>query len=716
MALVAAGGFVWLGAAASRGLGMAGAAAALALGVAAALRMRSAWMLVLVLVGMASGWASLQREAGLATTQLPQGRVELAGRAATDPRRWGDEIRFTFTPSHLRQGGDWHVWQGPSLSASLDDGVEVVAGDRVLVQGRMVADLHRVRSFAQAGVVLGADVIKLSSASDPAFVVGNLLRSRVQSQLGRLGARPEGALLGGFLIGDTDAVPQQDMEALRRSGLAHFVAVSGSNVALFLGAWWIALGPLAWGPRRRAVVGLAGLAIFVVATRWEPSVVRAATMAGLMLSGRLIGLPFDAWAALGGAVAVLVAFSGHLVSQLGFQLSVAATAGVLAGAGLFGDRNPRWAWSALGATVSAQVAVAPLLLWQFGSIPLFAPLANLIAAPLVATATAAGGVGTLVGWQPLTAFGVGMARIVLWVARIASDWPQLGLGWMALVAAGGLAWSRASLRPAVSVAAAVVLAVTVVPPRSLPASPTAVFLDVGQGDSTLLLGSNGEVILVDGGPDPQRLTALLRGRGIRRIDLLAISHRHADHIGGLEAVVGTIPIANLWYPGRQPFDDRLSELLARAEATGTTVVAPAVGSVIDVGAFRLEVVGPLRRYVSPNDGSLVLMATTGDTTVALVGDIEAIAQADLGPLQADIMKVPHQGAATSDFEWLVDSRPSLAVVSVGPNSFGHPSTEVIDALRGAGAVVVRTDEEGDVEVPLTGADLGRVGRSLGVIP
>jgi len=101
---------------------------------------------------------------------------------------------------------------------------------------------------------------------------------------------------------------------------------------------------------------------------------------------------------------------------------------------------------------------------------------------------------------------------------------------------------------------------------------------------------------------------------------------------------------------------------------------------------------------SPNDQSIVLLVSAGGPTVLFPGDIEAIAQRELGPLPADIMKVPHQGAATSDLDWLAASAGSVAIVSVGPNGFGHPASSVLRHLQEAGAEVRRTDEEGDIGI------------------
>ena len=127
---------------------------------------------------------------------------------------------------------------------------------------------------------------------------------------------------------------------------------------------------------------------------------------------------------------------------------------------------------------------------------------------------------------------------------------------------------------------------------------------------------------------------------------------------------------------------------------------PGPGWSAAAGSFRLEVLGPPRRYASPNDGSLVLLAESAGTVVLLPGDIEEIAQRELGPVAADVLKVPHQGAATSDPDWLRDVGAGVAIISVGANTYGHPSAEVVATLRSVGAVVLRTDEEGDVTVRL----------------
>jgi competence protein ComEC len=343
--------------------------------------------------------------------------------------------------------------------------------------------------------------------------------------------------------------------------------------------------------------------------------------------------------------------------------------------------------------------VAPLLLVHFGSVPLFAPLTNVVAAPLVALATSIGGVGVLTGLAPLTALGLIPARLVLAVARSSAGLPQLGMAGVAgLALVVGAALLR-PLRPVALIAGATMAAVLTLPPGP-PPGPLLEVLDVGQGDAVLLRGPAGEVVLVDGGPDPRLLRAELRDRGISRIGLLVVTHRHADHASGLAGLAEMVGIDRAWLADQAGEGGAFDLVAAELEAAGVPTEVPGTGWSAEVGAFGIRVLGPLRRYAGPNDGSLVLEVSAAGRTVLLPGDIEAIAQAELGPVRADVMKVPHQGAATSDHGWLAACAPRVAVISVGPNEFGHPDAGVVATLEGSGAAVHRTDVEGTVAIRL----------------
>ena len=593
--------------------------------------------------------------------------------------------------------GPWVVAEasvGPILLNLNEDDV-LIRGDVVRVLGDLSGDPGSAGGRPYRAVVEVSRLELVSSNPSPAVFLGGAVRNHVTEHLAPY--NDGRGLLAGFLIGDTTNVSERDIEAMRLSGLSHFVAVSGSNVALFLGLLVLVAGPLALGPRRRAIVGLLGLPVYAAATRFEPSVMRASVMAGIALTGRLLGVVFEAWQLLATAVVVLVISEPALVWNAGFQLSVVATAGVLVGSRwpVKGGRAAR----TLAITIGAQVAVAPILLIQFGSVPLLSPVANLVAAPLVAMATLIGAIG--VGAVPfLIDPAAALAELVLSLARGAAGWPQLEVGEFGLVAVtAGIAIARPRIRPVVFMVATGVLVAVLFIPGELP-DPGVIVLDVGQGDAILIHGGDGRFALVDGGPDPEILRERLRHYGVESLELIVLSHVHADHATGLIELVGNLPVGEVWASVDPHETEASARFFQAVTLAGVALTQPAVGEVRQIGKLRLRVEGPLRRYASPNDQSLVLSVNGRSRSMLLTGDIETFAQADLDYLRADVLKVPHQGGATSDAEWLRRIGAGLAVISVGPNQFGHPAEWVIEVLEEAGAEIARTDEVGDVLVHL----------------
>lgn len=658
-------------------------------------RSRLAMAALLATAGWWSGHTSLMREQAILDHPTPFGPVVADIRLLGDPREGQYGWWALGVPDPSEPGRPSSI----PLLLSFRDRPPGRAGERVWVEGERSGRTGRIRGDPYSGVIRVDDVEALEAEGVSWWSAGNLVRDRALERL--QGRSPERALLAGFLVGDTTGVPEADMEAMRRTGLTHLVAVSGSNVSLFLTLTLVAAGPLAAGPRRRAVIGLAALVVLVVATRWESSVVRASVMAGLVLSGRVGGWALDAATALAVTVMGVVVVFGELATDVGFTLSVLATLGVLVGATLDLEFLPGPVATALAATIGAQLAVAPVLLAVFGQIPLLSPLTNLVAVPVVAVTTAVGAVAVALGWEWLIDLSTLGASAVLAVARTGAGWPQLAwVGFGLVVVAAGLGAVR-RLRPVIAVAAGTAVALALTAGRIALPEPSAVVLDVGQGDAILVMAGEGRRILIDGGPDPAGLEEKLANYGVPGLDLVVLTHVHADHAAGLEAVIGRRSVGEMWLPTpphETPASRRVRELVAEH---GVPARSPPVGNSVAVGDLQVEILGPVRRYASPNDQSIVLrLSTAHGPRLLLTGDVETHAQADLVGLEAEILKVPHQGAATSDLEWLGSLGAEAAIVSVGPNDFGHPSAEVVTALTEAGARVRRTDLEGDVVVPL----------------
>jgi competence protein ComEC len=247
----------------------------------------------------------------------------------------------------------------------------------------------------------------------------NALRATVLRGIASLPAT-ERALLAGFLLGDTRDLPDGVLERFRAAGLSHLLAVSGANVAFVLSMLGPALRRLSRTPR--LIATLVTLVLFGAMTRWEPSVLRACAMATCAVVAVHAGRPARAVRTLAIAATVLIAIDPFLVHSIAFLLSCTASLGIATlGPGLASRlRGPEWLRESLATTASAQIGVTPVLLPVFGSIPLIALPANVLAVPLAGPLTtwglAAGGVGGL-----LASPAPGIARLLQLPTHVLAD-------------------------------------------------------------------------------------------------------------------------------------------------------------------------------------------------------------------------------------------------------------------------------------------------------
>lgn len=557
----------------------------------------------------------------------------------------------------------------------------------------------------------------------------NVVRARTREVAARHLPPDHAALLSGLVTGDTTGLSEEARDALLASGLTHLVAVSGSNVAIVLAGTFALVAVLGVGPcgRRRAAV--AAVLWFAVLVRGEPSVLRAVAMALLVLLAQASGRGSDARHTLAVAGLLLLLVDPLLAGQLGFVLSVLAAGGVLVVGPVVAQRipGPRGLAAVVGATMGAQVAVAPVLLAQSGEVPVGSLPANLLAVPAAAAASAIGVVAAVVGqlWPSVAAVLSAAARpalaAILWTGRFFATAPVVrpqhlltpvaGILIAALLLRRRLPW----MAPA---AAAVAIVAVVAGPWAGPApvgTLTVTALDVGQGDAVLVeipAASPWQTtrILVDAGADPSAALDGLRSRAINRLDAVVISHPHHDHTGGLPGVLSRIPTSALLTGPLPPaaLDDPAASAAA-AEAVALAKAVPVVrvgaGQQLRLGAAAVDVLSPPRDGTlgrEPNDNSLVLRIRTGDGSVLLTGDVEVAAQQRLlrrpDLLRADVLKVPHHGGNTNAPGFLDAVAAHTAVIGVGAgNTFGHPHPDVLADL--AGSRIVRTDTDGSISVP-----------------
>ena len=634
------------------------------------------------------------------------------------------------------ESGRWHLRsrllrlrQGRKVvCAALPLGISVAAetppapANKYRLRGYLTPP-HRFRN--QPSVTVGSWQLRVKSdrfvSIEESLGIGRVglrLRRRLLRSMGSLDPESPGrGLVEALVLGRSDRFPEDWKRALRRLGLAHVLAVSGLHVGLLAGLLWLVGRPLP--VRLRVTLALAVVWTYGAVVGGRPSVRRAVLMVSVLLLTRLLQRPPDAGNSLALAVLGLLLQSPSLVWDLAFQLSVAATAGIL----FLGPRlaawwelENRWWGRGLAAGLAAHLVTLPISVPAFSQLPVAAPLLSLLVVPWTSLALTlallCSAFGMLVPWSvnamgavldvaaapfgllallPLTPllsiplvldFGVALCLAVLLTVLL--RWGRRG-GWLALALTAGLVWV----------------------PRSR--GTEVILLDVGQGDSVLLRDAGG-ALLVDGGGwregdfGGRVLKPALAGQGIRSLDVVIVTHPDRDHCGGLEDLRHYLRIDELWIgPG---WSDAPCIAALLSSLSGKVKILWR-GDTVRWRHWSFRVLHPQPgRRGSRNNRSLVLVAQAWGHRILLTGDIDATIEDELlrtnEPLGAEILKVAHHGSRSSTSEVFLDAVwPRWALISVGSrNSYGHPSDQVLARLERHRVRTLRTDLHGMIRLSL----------------
>lgn len=587
-------------------------------------------------------------------------------------------------------------------------------------------------------------------------------KARAQAIINHLVPEPASALLSGILLGNDNGLPPDLAEDFRTTGMTHIIAISGFNIAILMGVL-ISLSQPLLQRRGAAVFATAGIAAYTLLVGADPSVVRAAIMGGIyLLANRWLGRANFAYASLFVAAFLMTLINPFSLWDVGFQLSFGATLGLM----LYAEPFTRWTrrqllrWlprktvrgvmgllsDAVLVTLAAQVLTLPLMMAYFRQLSLVSFVANALILPAQPGVMIWGGLATLSGmastavgqlfgwvaWLFLTytivlvralaslpgaavAVDVGPGAIIAIYALIAAiTWlarqsPEERGTWRAVK------WVRRVPR-ALAYGGGVVATLLVVgwgmtqPDGRLHVT----FFDVGQGDAIFIQSPGGRQILVDGGQYPSILNDQL-GRQMpfwdREIDVVIATHPDADHVNGLEGVFGRYRVGLLVTDGSELGESPIYDaVLMAAQAQGTPTHRALAGEVVDLGdGARLELLHPdAVPMADRNENSVSLRLVYGDFSLLLTGDVEENGEklmlANGRVPRSLVFKAGHHGSRTSSTLSLLQAvQPQIIVVSAGAdNHFGHPHVEVLERAQAVGAIVLRTDELGPIQVTTDG--------------
>jgi len=685
--------------------------------------------------------------------------VSVEGRLTEEPVRWTvDRTRLLIDVDGLRDGLDLRPASGRLQITLYGEAAAVGEGQRVALDLK----LSRPRGFKNPGafdypaflrregiLLVGsgrAESLVALTADDPPWPV-RAKRWAVATIGGHLPGT-SAALMAGLLLGEKTGLPPEASEAFRRAGVYHILAVSGFNVALLASSVFFVLSTC--GVPRRATAVVAGLALigFALVVGGQASVLRATVMGLLLLGAMLLDRESQLMNALALAVIVLLAWRPGDLGEPGFQLSFAATAGIIyltpsITAWLSARRWPTWLATSTAVSLGAQAAVTPVMLAHFNQLSLVGVAANLVVVPLAAAGTTLGMLALLT--ELVSAFAADLLFQTLWLLLLAlraAVWVAAQLpaamvhlpapSWAAVAAwcaalalvpylGGGRRWIRSTALACLGLAIGLSVWPWVKPSDG---RLRVTFLDVGQGDSILVELPEGPRLLVDGGPaggnrldvGERVLAPFLWNRPAARLDAVALTHPDSDHSGGLRAVLTRFRVREFWENGRwiSGTEDTL-RAVERSGACRRTLVA---GQRLWLGSALLTVLNPdgtLPLDEPPpfgqNEESLVLRLDWRGVSLLLTGDLGAPGEEHLlasrAPVRSLVLKVGHHGSRYSSTEdFLEATRALLAVISVGSrNSFGHPTPEALGRLEAAQARIYRTDRDGAVMLETDGRTL-----------
>lgn len=551
-------------------------------------------------------------------------------------------------------------------------------------------------------------------------------RSAIQSMIVRIYPEETAPLVSALLLGNRSMLPDDLIDQFNTAGVAHLLAISGLHV----GCLAFALERLFKSLRCPDKVSFALLTFLLVVYAWivgyPPSVVRAVLMYALSSAAKLFGRPSDRLTGLSASLIVLLTINPLLIADPSLILSFSSVGSLLLLSPLFQIKRlperPRWLhralfwlFSSLAGSLAIQLGTLPAVANIYGKLPAYSILSNLPIIPLITVALPAAMFSLplsllfplagrlLAGFvsfclSALVSFS-GWTSALPGATILSPNWPVLLIVLYVLLCA--VSASVSSARRWVKYISVALLpslvGLALLIPSTLPDTDMEItFLDVGQADAAVLRAEN-QYYLIDVGKN-ETMADYLSGAGIRPNGIF-LSHPHEDHAGGLAEIIdlfpaGVIYISCLW--DSVDADDGIPEILDDAMESGWTIRTLQAGDRIELSDnVYADVYQPWPDMTNDGNGSsLVLHVVLGDGSALFTGDLPSEDELAFFP-DCDVLKTAHHGSANSTSRlFLQMTTPSVAIISVGHNAYGHPSLQTLERL--SDIPTYRTDECGTI--------------------
>ena len=571
---------------------------------------------------------------------------------------------------------------------------------------------------------------------NPIFTIINKLSAIFKQNLKKLLPKQEAELEQGILLGDTSDIESDIKDDFRKCNLSHMLAVSGAHLSYLVLGINTVLSKKTFGIRRRKILSIIFILIFMVIVNMSSSVVRAGISTIIAIFATLIYRKQDTYTTISIALLLTLLNNPFAIFDVGLQLSYLATLSIIIFYSKFTQKQfnnkvKKYLYESAMLTFSANILILPITIYEFNTIPINSIISNLLAGPLLGICIILGMFTVIISIilfpvSKLIAFPLQIIlKILIKIIELISKIPfgnyTVKTPWFIVVVLtyaiiATLIYNKKRITKILTMITLIIFIVMQVCDFiNIDGKLKIYFIDVGQGDSMIVKTVRGKNILIDGGgsKDPDYdigekiLVPYLLDRRIKTLDYVIISHFDEDHATGVAQILGKIDVSSIILTRQLEENDIYRHILSIAKEKKIKLIYVKEGDVLKIGGIKISIIHPENKLMinNPmNNNSIVCKVEYNSFSMLLTGDIEMEAEELILRkninLKADVLKVAHHGSKTSTTgEFLKAINPKVALIGVGKNNnFGHPSNEVIQRLKENGTRIYRTDENGEISI------------------
>lgn len=593
---------------------------------------------------------------------------------------------------------------------------------------------YNYKQYLKTKKIIGTvelEKVKILKSSNGSFIhnIQKYIRDTINGTL----TDEEGNLLLAILLGDKDKLSEDIQESFKTSNLSHMLAVSGAHVSyMILGLTYVLQNSII-GKKNGKIVCIIFLLAFMAITNFTPSVTRACIMAILTLFSGIIYRKSDVYTNISVAALITLIFNPYSLLDLGFQLSYGGTIGIIIFIKRIQEKKSNskvinYIKQMALVSIYANIIIIPIMMYHFNTVSLTFIISNIMASPILGIIVITGFlfIITSITVKPLTRliaiFIKPILSILIKISQICSKLPFSNILVVTPYMFNVISYyaiilycikSKKNNKCKIIICLLIVLILINFIIYIFPQKLRIFFIDVGQGDSTLIITPDKKTVLIDGGGSDsfdvgeKVLLPYLLDRRILKVDYVLISHFDTDHCGGILTIMEKVKVKNIIISEQAEHSENYERFKKLMIHKKIRLIEVKKGDKIKIGRYsEFKILFPTSRLLSENplnNNSIVAQFNYNNFKMLFTGDIEKLAEQQIlktekAEIRADILKVAHHGSKTSSIpEFIKAVRPRIALIGVGKNNtFGHPNQQTIKNLENIKCRIYRTDLQGEI--------------------